>query len=77
MMVHNTQNYWVLGLCPLSGILKTREQNVLETGVQTWLKKRNVTFKEQHIYYTHITSDYNLTYVYNTSKIQTKKQCKI
>jgi hypothetical protein len=25
-MVHNTQNYWVLRLCPWSGILKTRER---------------------------------------------------
>jgi hypothetical protein len=31
-MVYNTQNYWVLGLFPLSGILKTREQHVSETG---------------------------------------------
>jgi hypothetical protein len=28
-MVYNTQNYWVFGLYPLSGILKTREHNVL------------------------------------------------
>jgi hypothetical protein len=25
-------NYWVFGLCPLSGILKTRKHNVSETG---------------------------------------------
>jgi hypothetical protein len=31
-MVYNTQNYWVFGLRPSSGILKTREPNVLETG---------------------------------------------
>jgi hypothetical protein len=31
-MVYNTQNYWVLGLCPLSGILKTKEHNLLENG---------------------------------------------
>jgi hypothetical protein len=30
-MVYNTQNYWVFGLCPLSGILKIREHNVSET----------------------------------------------
>jgi hypothetical protein len=28
---HNTRNYCVFGLCPSSSILKTREQNVLET----------------------------------------------
>jgi hypothetical protein len=33
-MVHNTQNYCVLfGLFPSSGILKTREHNVSETGL--------------------------------------------
>jgi hypothetical protein len=26
-MMYNTQNCWVFGLCPSSGILKTREQN--------------------------------------------------
>jgi hypothetical protein len=26
------QNYWVIGLCPSSGILGTREHNVSETG---------------------------------------------
>jgi hypothetical protein len=31
MIVYNTQNYWVFGLCPLSGILET-ENNVSETG---------------------------------------------
>jgi hypothetical protein len=31
-MVYNTQNYWVFGLCPSSGILKTREYNISETG---------------------------------------------
>jgi hypothetical protein len=25
-MLYNTHNYWVLGLCPLSAILKTRKQ---------------------------------------------------
>jgi hypothetical protein len=29
---HNTQNHWVSGLCPLSGILNTRTHNVSETG---------------------------------------------
>jgi hypothetical protein len=32
MMVYNTQNYWVFGLCPSSGILETRKHNVSETG---------------------------------------------
>jgi hypothetical protein len=26
------QDYWLFGLCPSSGILKTREHNVSETG---------------------------------------------
>jgi hypothetical protein len=30
-MMYNTRNYWILGLCPLSGILKNREHNVSET----------------------------------------------
>jgi hypothetical protein len=30
--VYNTQNYWVFGLCPSSGILDTRKHNVSETG---------------------------------------------
>jgi hypothetical protein len=32
MMVYNTQNYWVLGLCPSSSILETRKHNIPETG---------------------------------------------
>jgi hypothetical protein len=31
-MVYNTQNYWVFGLCPSSGILETRKHDVSETG---------------------------------------------
>jgi hypothetical protein len=31
-MVYNTQNYWVLGLFPSSGILETRKHDVSETG---------------------------------------------
>jgi hypothetical protein len=32
-MVYNTQDYWVFGLRPLSGILTNKkEHNVLETG---------------------------------------------
>jgi hypothetical protein len=30
-MVYNSQNYWVFGLHPSSGILKTVEHNILET----------------------------------------------
>jgi hypothetical protein len=30
-MAYNIQNYWVFGLCPSSGILKSREHNVSET----------------------------------------------
>jgi hypothetical protein len=28
----NTQNYWVFGLCPSSGILKDTKEKVSETG---------------------------------------------
>jgi hypothetical protein len=31
-MVYNTQNYWVLGLFPSSGILQNRKHDVSETG---------------------------------------------
>jgi hypothetical protein len=31
-MVYNSQNYWVCGLCPFSGIPNTRNCSVLETG---------------------------------------------
>jgi hypothetical protein len=31
-MVYNTQNYWISGLCPSSGILNTRKHNVSEIG---------------------------------------------
>jgi hypothetical protein len=31
-MVFNTQNYWLFGLCPSSGILETRKHNVSESG---------------------------------------------
>jgi hypothetical protein len=30
-MVYNTQNYWVFGLCPSSGILETRKHTVSES----------------------------------------------
>jgi hypothetical protein len=32
MVVYNTQNYWVSGLCQFSGILNTRKHNVSVTG---------------------------------------------
>jgi hypothetical protein len=32
MTVYNTQNYWVFGLCLLSGTLKSREHDVSEAG---------------------------------------------
>jgi hypothetical protein len=32
-MVYNTQNYWVFGLFPSSGILETRKHNVSEMDV--------------------------------------------
>jgi hypothetical protein len=38
-MVYNTQNYWIFGFCPSSGILKTREHNVSETGSVSVLRK--------------------------------------
>jgi hypothetical protein len=31
-MVYNTQNYWVVGLCPSSVILETRKNNFSKTG---------------------------------------------
>jgi hypothetical protein len=31
-MVYNTQNYWIFGLFPSSGILETRKHDVLVTG---------------------------------------------
>jgi hypothetical protein len=31
-MVYNTQNYWVSGLFPPSGILETRKHDISETG---------------------------------------------
>jgi hypothetical protein len=30
--IYSTQNNWVFGLCPSSGILKTRKHSVSETG---------------------------------------------
>jgi hypothetical protein len=36
--MHNTQNYWIYGLSPLSGILEIRKHNVSETGCVSVLK---------------------------------------
>jgi hypothetical protein len=32
---HYSQNYWIFGLCPSSGILKTKKRNVSESGSNT------------------------------------------
>jgi hypothetical protein len=42
-MVYNTQNYWIFGLCPSSGILETRKHNVSETGSVSVLRWREET----------------------------------
>jgi hypothetical protein len=34
------QNYWGSGLCPSSGIIKTRKHNILETGSDSILRRR-------------------------------------
>jgi hypothetical protein len=39
MIVHNTENYWVFGLCQSSGTLETRKHNVLETGSVSILRR--------------------------------------
>jgi hypothetical protein len=39
-MLYNTQNYWVLGLCPSPGILETRKHNVSENGSVSVLRRR-------------------------------------
>jgi hypothetical protein len=41
-MVHNTQNYWVFGLCPSSDILKNNEEhNIRKTGSVSFLRWRD------------------------------------
>jgi hypothetical protein len=42
-MVYNTQNYWVFGVCPSPGILKTRKRNVSETGSISMLRRGGKT----------------------------------
>jgi hypothetical protein len=37
-MVYDIQDYWVFGLCPSSGIQKTEEHNVSETGSVSGLR---------------------------------------
>jgi hypothetical protein len=44
-MVYNTQNYWVSGLCPSTGILNTRKHNVTETASVSVLR-----WREGHTY---------------------------
>jgi hypothetical protein len=39
----NTRNYWVFGVCPTSGILETRKNNVSETGSISCLKCKGKT----------------------------------
>jgi hypothetical protein len=40
MMVYNTQNYWIFGLSPTSGIQKkTKEHNVSDTGSLSVLRR--------------------------------------
>jgi hypothetical protein len=39
-MVYNSQNYWVIGLCPSSGILETIKLNISETASVSVLRLR-------------------------------------
>jgi hypothetical protein len=41
-MICNTQNYWVFGLCPSSGILETRKHNVSESWYVSVLRWRGI-----------------------------------
>jgi hypothetical protein len=38
-IVYNTQNDWVLKICPSSSILETRKHNVSETGSVSILRR--------------------------------------
>jgi hypothetical protein len=40
-MAYNIQNYWVYGLSPSFGILRTRKHNVSETAPDSQLKTKN------------------------------------
>jgi hypothetical protein len=44
---YKTQNYWVLGLFPLSGILETRKHDVSKT----WLQKYRCILNMRHWQY--------------------------
>jgi hypothetical protein len=37
-MIYNTPEYWVSGICPLSGILNTGKHNVSETGSVSFIR---------------------------------------
>jgi hypothetical protein len=41
--VYNSQNYWVLGLCPSPGILETRRHNVSETTLLGLLERASLS----------------------------------
>jgi hypothetical protein len=43
-MMHNTQNYWVSGLCPSSGILNTRKE-----GLENWICFRPQVMGGRHL----------------------------
>jgi hypothetical protein len=43
-MMYHTQNYWVFGLRPSSGILETRKHNVSETGFVSVLRWEEDTY---------------------------------
>jgi hypothetical protein len=45
--MYSTQNYWVFGICPYSGILKYRKHNVSETGsvsILRWIERHLLPF---------------------------------
>jgi hypothetical protein len=46
-MVYNTQNYWIFGLFPSSGILENRKHDVSETGSVSILRSRGETTPTQ------------------------------
>jgi hypothetical protein len=43
MMEYNTQNYWVFGLFPLSGVLENRKHGISETGCVSILNRGGKT----------------------------------
>jgi hypothetical protein len=47
-MVYNTQNYWVFGLCPPSGILDNRKY-VSETGSVSILRWEEDTYSVAYL----------------------------